>query len=314
MSAVWPSQVSFESASPEIVQSFEQLLQEEKIPVTASMRQQLEQLYWPMAQWISARQHDKTLVIGINGAQGSGKSTLAKMLERLLTEGLHKHVVSFSIDDIYLTRQQRIELAEAVHPLLKTRGVPGTHDTRLGMDIIHACGSGDSTQCQIPVFDKARDDRADPSRWKNVNTPVDIVLFEGWCVGSIAESEATLKAPVNQLEQEEDTDVRWRDYVNQQLAGPYKELYAMLDYLFLLKVPSMDKVYEWRLLQENKLRQLHAANPDADNNIMSEQEIRRFIMHYERITRSNLDDLPQFADVVMTINNEHQIDAVELKA
>lgn len=311
MSSLWPDKPVDYPLTPALIQAYQSLLRQEQIPLDDAMEQQLESLFWPMAVWLAQQHGDNTLVIGINGAQGSGKSTLAKILETLLRTGLQKRVASFSIDDIYLTRNERQKLARDVHPLLKTRGVPGTHDVVLGQSIIHACRHEHNDAYPVPVFDKASDDRADRSRWKQVETPVDILLFEGWCVGSVPETEEGLDQPVNRLEQEEDEDGVWREYVNQQLAGPYTELYAQLDYLFLMKVPSMDKVYEWRLLQEKKLRESHQ-DDNGVANIMSDDEVRRFIMHYERITRANLALLPQRADAVLHINDEHQIEDVDL--
>ena len=64
------------------------------------------------------------LCIGMNGAQGSGKSTLARFLQIYFQELHGLSVVILSLDDLYLTRADRIALAEEVHPLFKTRGVP----------------------------------------------------------------------------------------------------------------------------------------------------------------------------------------------
>ena len=75
---------------------------------------------------------DLPIIIGINGAQGTGKSTLAKLLTSLLQQqGLG--VANLSIDDFYLSKAKRADLASRVHPLLTSRGVPGTHDTELAL-------------------------------------------------------------------------------------------------------------------------------------------------------------------------------------
>ncbi|MFC3212746.1 hypothetical protein [Novosphingobium panipatense] len=75
------------------------------------------------------------LVVGVCGAQGSGKSTLAAALKAHFEAG-HRRVAILSLDDLYLTRQERTQLARQVHPLFATRGVPGTHDVALGIDLI----------------------------------------------------------------------------------------------------------------------------------------------------------------------------------
>ena len=79
---------------------------------------------------------DKPLIIGINGSQGSGKSTLADYLCTMLNERYQLRCVSLSLDDFYLTKLERQQLASQVHPLLETRGVPGTHDIPLALETI----------------------------------------------------------------------------------------------------------------------------------------------------------------------------------
>ena len=90
------------------------------------------EFYVPLGRWVEQRLADREgsepLVLGINGAQGAGKSTLADFLREYLAVAHDRSTVVLSIDDLYLTRAQRQALARDVHPLLSTRGVPGTHD------------------------------------------------------------------------------------------------------------------------------------------------------------------------------------------
>ena len=258
-----------------------------------------------------SHQH-KPLLLGINGAQGSGKSTLTKILQALLEKGFSKRVVSLSIDDLYLRRSEREQLARDIHPLLVTRGVPGTHDVALAKDLLSKLKQGTQQRITIPVFDKALDDRADEALWQQVSGPVDIAIFEGWCVGVAAEDSQALQKPINRLEAEEDPDGVWRNYVNEQLKGPYQELFSLIDKLIMMKVPSMENVFEWRSLQEQKLRVARQDETSA-TRIMSEQALQRFIMHYERITRRSLQEMPERADVVLELNAEHQIERVKVQ-
>ena len=89
--------------------------------------------YMPLAEQISKHHAaaGRTLLIGMNGSQGSGKSTLAALLTRLLANNHGLKAIDLSIDDFYHSRQSRLSLANKVHPLLETRGVPGTHDVSL---------------------------------------------------------------------------------------------------------------------------------------------------------------------------------------
>ena len=170
--------------------------------------------------------------------------------------GRHHNLSSavLSIDDIYLTHASRQALAQAVHPLLQTRGVPGTHDLPLGQATLQQLTDAElRPRVAVPRFDKAVDDRADSATWPTVQAPVDVVLFEGWCVGATAQPAAELVEPINDLEQLEDTEATWRGYVNDQLAGDYRRLFAPIDRMIMLRAPSLQKVIDWRTEQEQKL-------------------------------------------------------------
>lgn len=273
----------------------------------------LRQIYLPLAATLAktSREQETALIVGINGAQGSGKTTLCQILQLLLESGFERRVITLSIDDLYLTHQQRVELAQKVHPLFITRGVPGTHDISLGLSLLdELIQSGASGPITLPKFDKAQDDRAPQNQWDVVTTPVDLVLFEGWCVGATAQPETALQSPVNRLEEKEDPDGIWRHYVNDCLQQHYAHMFSRLDLLIMLKIPDMDCVLKWRSLQERKLAN-STARPE-NSRIMGESALRRFIMHYERLTRHMLDEMPDRADMVLSLNQSHQIDKLKI--
>jgi len=87
----------------------------------------------PLAEWLAGHQFGakRPLLVAVNGCQGSGKTTVCDYLAALLEADHGCRVVALSLDDFYLTRAQREVLARSVHPLLATRGVPGTHDMQL---------------------------------------------------------------------------------------------------------------------------------------------------------------------------------------
>ncbi len=269
-------------------------------------------LYLPFAAWLSAQLRDGPLVVGINGAQGSGKSTLTHILQMILEKAHARRVVSLSIDDLYKTRAQRQQMADGIHPLFKTRGVPGTHDIDMATQLFaRLCSNGTGQDVLLPRFNKASDDRYPQDLWSKVQLPVDIILFEGWCVGAVAEDEASLAVPVNSLEAQEDPECTWRQYANNQLAGPYRQLFAHIDILVMLQIPDIRHVFEWRSLQEQKLQSSHATKQNSDSgHIMSEDDIARFIMHYERITRATLNEMPSRADIVLKLNEDHLVSQV----
>lgn len=294
----------------------------ESLKVDIGLVDMFEAIYVPLGAWLTCqkRQRNGPLVIGINGAQGAGKSTLFNLLEVILTEGFNLKVVGFSIDDLYKTYDERIELSETIHPLLRTRGVPGTHDVELGMEILNSLkNSQEDTITKIPVFDKSTDDRCEASVWQEWIGPADVIVLEGWCVGADPQQASDLVEPINVLETDEDATGAWRDYVNAQLKGPYQELFNMIEVLIMLKVPSMDAVFEWRSLQEKKLAErvkyiYDTQQPTQHLRIMDERQIQRFIQHYERLTRHMLAEMPERADVTLCLNSNHKISEIKINS
>jgi D-glycerate 3-kinase len=243
------------------------------------------------------------LVVGLCGSQGSGKSTLTAILQHLLQErGLS--VATLSLDDVYLTRRAREALAGNVHPLLRTRGVPGTHDMSLALQTLAALRREGTVA--VPLFDKARDDRRPTDEWAQVRAPVDVILFEGWCVGAVPQSAESLREPVNSLEKAEDADGTWRRYVNDALGQAYRLLFGQIDFLILLAAPGFEVVHRWRLEQENTLRR--NLGPGADvSQLLSAQQLERFIAHYERLTRHILSEMPERADMVVRLDAQRRM-------
>lgn len=269
-------------------------------------RHTAEQHYVPLARRLpEIRDEKRQLLLGINGAQGTGKSTLADFLHLASESMFGWRVAVLSIDDFYYTREERKTLAENVHPLLTTRGVPGTHDTGMLCDYLDRLRQLDSNErIALPRFDKATDDRADESRWPSVEGPIDLVILEGWCVGTGAQLDAELEHPINTLEREEDPDGAWRKYVNHQLKANYEQIFDKLDFLIFVRVPSFDAIFRWRVEQEEKLADV---SPEGSSGLMNKEQIQRFLQFYERLTRANLATLPNSADVVFSLDYAHSI-------
>lgn len=284
------------------------LLAEHRLP--ASFEVVIQDVYRPLAQRVAhwRGQQKPSLVLGVNGAQGTGKSTLAAFLSALLETEHAMTSAVVSIDDLYLTRAERRQLSETVHPLLQTRGVPGTHDVALGQRILRdLCEDGPTA---IPRFNKAIDDRSPSDEWPTCHTAVDVIIFEGWCVGAIAQSDAALHAPINQLESHEDADAAWRTFVNQQLNDQYPDLFDRIDRMVMLRAPSLDQVIAWRTEQEHKLAAQAAASGAEASHVMDDAAIARFVAHYERVTRHLWETLPARADVTIDLCDDHSIDQV----
>ena len=192
-----------------------------------------------------------TKIIGINGCQGSGKSTLADYLCTVVAERLGVTTVSLSLDDFYLTKAERINLGSTVHPLLETRGVPGTHDVNLAIDCISNLAAGNKTV--ITRFDKSIDDRAPANSLVVTEGKIGLIVLEGWCLGARPETTEQLIQPINSLEEQDDRSSIWRSYVNDAIKYDYQPLFNLADELVMLQAPSFDTVYHWRLEQEQKM-------------------------------------------------------------
>lgn len=237
-------------------------------------------------------------IYAIAGLQGSGKSTLAAQVAALARErGLR--VATLSIDDVYFGRRERQRLARDVHPLLATRGPPGTHDLALACETLDALRAGDAVR--LPRFDKLGDRRLPPSRWRTVGT-VDLVLFDGWCLKVPAETQAQLRDPINPLERDEDPDGVWRQWCNERLGRDYPTLWTRLDRLLWLQPPDFAPVARWRWQQEQALR---ATRPGRTG--MTRAEVERFVQHFERISRQALRTLPAIADRTPVMDAQRRV-------
>lgn len=240
----------------------------------------------------------RTPVFAIAGLQGSGKSTLAaQVAARAETEGLR--VAVLSLDDLYLTRAQRHHLAGTVHPLLATRGPPGTHDVALGCRVLDALRAGEDVA--LPRFDKLADDRLPETGWPNAGARVDLVLFEGWCLKAAPEDDSALSAPLNALEHDEDPDGTWRRYCNEALRRDYPALWSRIDALWFLQPPGFDIVRTWRWQQEQAL-----VARDPSRTGMDRAQLDRFIQHYERTSRHLLATLPAVAERTIVLDAQRR--------
>ncbi|MGY1408657.1 kinase [Luteimonas sp. A611] len=234
-----------------------------------------------------------TKVYGISGLQGSGKSTVAaQLVDAASARGLC--AVAVSVDDFYLDRPERQRLAREVHPLLATRGPPGTHDLPLACTTLDALRSGG--HARLPAFDKLGDRRMPPQRWREVRS-IDLVVFEGWFLGTPPETDEALRTPVNALERDEDVGGTWRRHCNDALTRDYPPLWRRIDRLLFLQPPGFEVVPEWRWQQEQSLQAR-----DPAHGGMSRAQLERFVQHYERVSRHALRTLPRIADRVLTLD------------
>uniref|UniRef100_A0A486XM09 D-glycerate 3-kinase, plant type n=1 Tax=Rheinheimera sp. BAL341 TaxID=1708203 RepID=A0A486XM09_9GAMM len=230
-------------------------------------------------------------LVGISGAQGSGKSTLAaELVAQLKLHGIQAAAVS--LDDYYLSKAQRQQLAQHVHPLLSQRGVPGTHHIQQAIRDATAVLAGQPVA--LPQFDKAQDEPAAAIPAQQL----DLLIVEGWCLGVKPQTSAELAVPVNALEASEDSDGRWRHYVNSELAGLYADYWRLLKPLIWLKAPDWDCVCRWRAKQEQQLWRERGQG-------MTEVELARFMLPFQRLTLASWQQLAAVADVTVLLDPQH---------
>ncbi len=269
---------------------------------------QLNKFYFPISKMIKSEylKRKKTRVIGLTGGQGTGKSTISNILKIILKEAYGLETVIFSIDDFYKTLRERKTMSKKISNLFITRGVPGTHDTKMLFQCISNLKKSNFKKLIIPKFDKSIDDRYPKNRWQKVTKKPHIVIFEGWCVGASEQKKNDLINPINKLEKQKDNKKVWRKQVNLELEKNYKKIFNLIDKLIFLKVPSFKYVYKWRLLQEKKLRITNRGNKTMTNN-----EIRNFIMYYERLTKHMMKIFPRTADAVISIDEKHKLKSIK---
>lgn len=269
----------------------------------ASFAHNANQWFIPVAERLLSQRTTAPYFIAVNGCQGSGKSTLASFLQAYFAQVHQLTTAVISLDDFYLDQTARAELAEKTHPLLKTRGVPGTHDTQSLFDVLIKLKTRQT--CSLPRFDKSQDNPYSADSWPTIEN-ADIVILEGWCWGTQAQSNEALAHPCNTLESEFDSQGNWRRFVNQQLSTHYQPLYSMFDTWLMLKAPSFECVAQWRWQQEEHLAR-SITDKGQKNKLMSESEVAQFVQFFERLTRHTLETLPASCDFVFELDSSRQI-------
>ena len=266
----------------------------------------------PFCFWISKKTNrKKPLIIGVAGGQGTGKTTITSILSLILRTYFKLNVFKVSIDDFYKTRNERRILSLTKHPLLMTRGVPGTHDHKIISNFFKKVKKKNFKNIKLPKFDKSIDDRCKKKLWYKLKFRPDVVILEGWCVGAKAQNHTKLKKPINSLERVKDPNLIWRKYVNTQLKTNYKKLFNYLDEIVYLKSSSFKLLQEWRIIQEKRLWM--NSKKKKNLKIMSKGDVINFMQTYQRITQNMFKDAPKYASIIFKLDSKHQINSATYK-
>ena len=263
----------------------------------------LNKFYLPLSEWIySVYSKDfKTKIIGLSGGQGAGKSTITGILKLILKKKYGLNICVFSIDDFYKTKNERLRMSKKKHPLFITRGVPGTHDIALLNQTIRKLKQKKFRTVLIPKFDKSKDDRYRKNKWQKIKIKPDIIIFEGWCVGTTHQNNNELKRPLNLIEKKYDENLKWRKTVNNLIKKRYKNIFNKIDKLVFLKVPHFNYIIKWRWLQEQKMKLT-----TKSKKTMSKTEVKEFIMFYERLTKHMIKNYSKISDLTIFLDKRHR--------
>ena len=286
--------------------------QETKTEKFKNKEKMIKSFLIPSCFWIVKKiNKKKPLFIGLAGGQGTGKTTITSIISIILRKYFKLDIFKISIDDFYKTRKQRTFLSKNKHPLLMTRGVPGTHDIDIMLNFFKKIKVKKFKILKLPKFNKAVDDRYSKSLWYKIQSKPDVVILEGWCVGARSQNFTELKKPINSLEKVHDQNFKWRQYVNYQLKTKYKKLFNQLDCLLFLKVKNFSILRRWRLKQEKKLW-LKSKNK-KNLKIMNKSEVKNFMDTYQRITQQMFKDMSKYSSIVMNLNNSQEIKNIKYR-
>ena len=280
--------------------------QETKTDKFKNKEKMIKSFLIPLCFWIGKNaRKNKPYFVGLAGGQGTGKTTISSLIKIILTKFFKLKVFKISIDDFYKTRNERINLSKRIHPMLLTRGVPGTHDINMMLKFFRKVKSKNFKRIKLPRFNKAIDDRFNKKNWYDLKDKPDVIIFEGWCVGAKSEKNHTLKKTINSMEKLKDQKQIWRKYVNHQLKSKYKKLYLQLNCLIYLKAQNFSLLQKWRLKQERKL--WLNSKRRSKLKIMNKKDVISFMQTYQRITQNMFRYMPQYASIILNLNTNHQI-------
>ena len=280
--------------------------QETKADKFKNKERMIKSFLIPLCFWIDSKaDKKKPYFVGLAGGQGTGKTTTSSLIKIILSKYFKLNVFRISIDDFYKTRKERTSLSKRVHPMLLTRGVPGTHDINMMLNFFKKSKSKKFKRLKLPTFNKAIDDRFGKKHWYDLKKKPDVIIFEGWCVGAKSEKNDTLKRTINSMERTKDQKQIWRKYVNDQLKSKYKKLYSQLNCLIYLKAKDFSLLQKWRLKQERKL--WIKSKKSLKTKIMSKEDVLSFMQTYQRVTQNMFRYMPKYASIIINLNSNHQI-------
>lgn len=245
--------------------------------------------------WVLKFEREKLrlpIFIGLNGPQGIGKSTLcANIIEEFKKENIK--AIHISIDDFYLTHAEQVKLANENknNPYLQMRGYPGTHDLKLGLEVLQNL-QNHKRGFKIPRYDKSIDkgkgDRLPESNWITVDSTIDVVFFEGWMLGFLP------------LPKVDDPHLA---QINENLKK-YSVWHTFIDGYIILKPENFDSIQTWRIEAEKQQKKLKKSG-------MKFSEVKAFIKKFIPAYKLYLEPFYKARKprkcLTITINHKHEM-------
>ena len=261
----------------------------------------LWKLWLPLAKQLAREKErrQRTLIQGILGGQGTGKTTLAAVTRTILSH-LGFTSAAISLDDLYKTYAVRQQLQQE-DPRLIWRGPPGTHDVELGIEILEQFLEPNRVEpIFIPRFDKSAFSGAGDRTKPEKTLPVNIVLFEGWFVGTRPVEISVFNTPLDPINTQSD---KLFACDNNERLKAYLPLWSKLDRLIVLCPTDYRLSQQWRKEAEQKMIATGKSG-------MSDGEIEQFVEYFWKALHPELFIKPlisntNWADMIIEINANH---------
>ncbi|MEA5596167.1 glycerate kinase [Rivularia sp. UHCC 0363] len=288
-----------------IYPAFKQLCQSNLQMQPNAMLPTLWDLWLPLAMQIASQYQatKRPFIQGILGGQGTGKTTTCKIVKLILSH-LEYRVLSLSLDDLYKTYQARLILQQQ-DPRLIWRGPPGTHDIDLGLNLLDNILQRQTT-VTVPRFDKSlhsgNGDRTLPETVSNI----DIVLFEGWFVGTKPINSAVFATPPLPIITA--ADKAFASDINDKLHD-YLPLWQRLDSLIVLYPIDYRLSLEWRKQAEHQMK---ASGKPGMTDLRIEEFVNYFwkALHPELFIKPLIELKSPSVDLVIEINRDRSFGKV----
>lgn len=171
--------------------------------------------------------------------------------------------------------------------LYQGRGPPGTQDVDVGTRVLQAFRASQSVS--IPIYDKSAHRGAGDRQetWRHVQGEVDIVLFEGWCLGfqSMPFSELVRRYEQGQAESPRPEyaahPLEELQLMNRHLATWEQAWHPLIDaFVQLVPVAADLEASPWSLVYPWRLEAEHAMKQRNGGRGMSDEEVHAFVQRY----------------------------------